>query len=76
MTSVQWHWHSCPQCDQRWECGGVECLGKEESFCPNKDLCHIKPGETAEVHTIPARRRKSRGIGQLFHETQEGKRTE
>jgi hypothetical protein len=64
-----WHWHTCPQCGVRWECGCAQHLGVKERFCPAEFLCHIKWGETADKHTVPYRRQKCRGVGDLFHET-------
>ena len=76
MTTVSWHQHCCPQCEEIWDCACPDRPNLSRAFCPNAEFCHIKRGETADVHTVPTRRRKSAGVGPLFHETKEGKATE
>lgn len=65
--AIIWHFHWCKQCEREWECG-CRKPEKRDKWCPNKDLCHIKDGETVDQHTIPKTRRQSRGIGPLFNE--------
>jgi hypothetical protein len=64
MTSVQWHFHKCPQCFREWECGKAGCDPSHKRFCPFGELCHV--GQDGAWKVTPETMRKGRGAGRLF----------
>lgn len=68
--SVSWtdvfHWHACPQCFRKWECGRAKCKGAPERFCPYGPLCHVGPDGQWTVSPKYIQKLADRGVGPLF----------